>query len=183
MAVKQDPEIAAMSTISAALAGLEDEASRARVLEWAGKKYNVKFERPSTSRRQSGSLVDRADEVEGQTGQGDYEHFADLFDEVDPQGELDKVITAAYWLQVVQKQTTWQSGPVNSLLKDAGHGIGNVTAVLTRAQERRPALVRQISKSGKTRQARKTYKLTTVGMRHVRNTSTVADAETDDDEE
>ncbi len=49
-----------------------------------------------------------------------------------------------------------------------GHGVGNITTALTNAQKHKPALVRQTSKSGKSRQARKTYKLTTAGVKYVR---------------
>jgi hypothetical protein len=97
-----------------------------------------------------------------------FDQFVDLFDAIDPKSDVDKALTAAYWLQVVSNQPSWQSLRVNNLLKDMGHGVGNVTSALRTAQERKPALVRQVHKSGRAAQSWKTYKLTTSGISHVR---------------
>jgi hypothetical protein len=82
--------------------------------------------------------------------------------------DFDRVLVAAYWLQGCAKQASWGGLQVNNLLKDLGHGVRNVTTALNSAQKHKPALVRQMSKSGKSQQARKTYKLTTAGVTRVR---------------
>ena len=113
--------------------------------------------------RGTGSLEDkppRAAEARD-ASERSFEHFVDLFDAVDPKSDVDKALTGAYWLQVVSKQDSWQSLRVNNLLKDMGHGVANVTSALRTAQERKPALVRQVNKSGRSQQSWKTYKLTT----------------------
>jgi hypothetical protein len=48
-----------------------------------------------------------------------------------------------------------------------GHGLINITAALDDLREAKPALVLQVGKSGKSRQARKTYKLTIAGIKSV----------------
>jgi hypothetical protein len=170
-----DPEIEAMSQVVAALgsAGLDDDA-RVRVLRWAAERYGVSIAqtvsvRPGTSTA-DGLAEDKTSRVPEVRDMSEpvYEDFVDLFDAADPKSDVDKALTAAYWLQVVSKQPSWQSLRVNNLLKDMGHGVGNVTSALKSAQERKPALVRQVAKSGRTAQSWKTYKLTTSGVSHVR---------------
>jgi hypothetical protein len=48
-----------------------------------------------------------------------------------------------------------------------GHGIGNITDAFNAAKEQKPALVMQTQKSGASKQARKRYKLTLMGIRRV----------------
>lgn len=76
-------------------------------------------------------------------------------------------MVAAYWVQVCQGTGSFQSQSLNDGLKDLGHGIGNITEALSQLKDDRPALLLQLKKSGNTRQARKTYKLTQAGMKRV----------------
>jgi hypothetical protein len=170
-----DPEIEAMSQVVAALGGSDlDDDARVRVLRWAADRYGVSVApvaslKPGT-RAPDGLGEDkspRAPETRD-TGEPIFEQFVDLFDAVDPKSDVDKALTAAYWLQVVSKQPSWQSLRVNNLLKDMGHGVANVTSALRSAQDRKPALVRQVAKSGRAAQSWKTYKLTTSGVSYVR---------------
>lgn len=169
-----DPEIDAMSAVAKALGDLDSDEARARVLRWAGERYAVTI--PSTFRgvADDSSVSPKAPEVDLREG-GDggkvepkFDDFVDLFDAVDPKSDVDKALTAAYWLQVISKQPSWQSFRVNNVLKDTGHGLTNVTATLRTAQGRKPALVRQMAKSGKSAQSWKTYKLTTSGVAVIR---------------
>jgi hypothetical protein len=166
-----------MSDVSAALEGLEDDDARARVLRWAAERYGVitgndgKGRGRESQRGESNdSDVEASTESERERPLDDptYEDFVDLFDAIDPKTDPDRALAGAYWLQVVQKNGSWQGGQVNSLLRDLGHGVGNITTAMTSLQTRKPALVRQMSKSGRSKQARKTYKLTTSGVAYVR---------------
>lgn len=187
-----DPEIEAMGSVAAALSALDSDEARARVLRWAAERYGVAAipvpkpaqditDAPETDKDQ------RRREVAADKSEPTFSDFVDLFDAVDPKTEVDKALTAAYWLQVVSKQPSWQSLRVNNLLKDTGHGLGNITAALRTAQGRKPALVRQMAKSGKAQQAWKTYKLTTSGVAVVREklglTGAVPNALADNGEE
>ncbi|MCA1694400.1 MAG: hypothetical protein LC749_06575 [Actinobacteria bacterium] len=83
---------------------------------------------------------------------------------MNPTTDIDRALTGGYWFQVVKASPCFQAQQVNNVLKDVGHGVENIARALTNLQERSPALVRQLSKSGRTKQARKTYKLTTAGV-------------------
>jgi hypothetical protein len=167
-----DPEIEAMSQVAMALDNLAEDA-RGRVLRWAADRYGATIATTTLVRdgqaRMTGLeavLEDKPSRVPEvrDASERSFEHFVDLFDAVDPKSDVDKALTGAYWLQVVSKQDSWQSLRVNNLLKDMGHGVANVTSALRTAQERKPALVRQVHKSGKSQQSWKTYKLTTSGV-------------------
>lgn len=96
-----------------------------------------------------------------------YGTFAELFDAAGPTMEKDKALVAAYWMQVCENAPSFPAQPLNDLLKDLGHRIGNITEALTALKNERPALILQLKKSGSSRQARKIYKLTQEGARRV----------------
>ncbi len=177
-----DPEIQAMGEVVVALDRLDDDQKRSRVLRWAADRYGVLL-----TPHHGGRLVPTnslADLLDNDTNtiprpadtrptshtppERRFDEFVDLFDAVDPQTDVDKALTGAYWLQVISGQPSWQSLRVNNLLKDTGHSLANVTSTLRSAQERKPALVRQVGKSGRSAQAWKQYKLTTSGVAYMR---------------
>lgn len=155
-----DPEIQAMASIAATLASLDAE-SQDRVLHWAAAKFGVPGKGIGTA------AVHNDNDTKEQAQSDSFADFVDLFDEVNPDSNLEKALTGAYWLQVVQGASSWQSQQVNTLLKDTGNGIDNIVDAFSSAQSKTPALVRQMAKSGKSRQARKTYKLTTSGVKYI----------------
>ncbi len=174
-----DPEIEAMGEVVAALDKLDDDHDkRARVLRWAAERYGVSLAAAVTPARQTGagSILDAlsqpnqrvAEAPRAAVSERSFEDFVDLFDAVDPRSDVERALTGAYWLQVINNQPSWQSLRVNNLLKDTGHGEANVTAALRSAQARKPALVRQVHKSGKSAQSWNTYKLTTSGVSYMR---------------
>ena len=159
-----DPELQAMTSIAALLTNL-DEESRARVLNWAADKFGVSI---------SGNNVNLSIDGDGSEGndkerpQGkNYVDFVDLFDDVTPNSNFEKALTGAYWIQAMQGEPSWRSLQVNNLLKDTGNGIDHIVDALGSAQRKNPALVRQMAKSGKSRQARKTFKLTSAGIKFI----------------
>jgi hypothetical protein len=178
-----DPEIEAMGNVVAALDRLgDDNDARVRVLRWAADRYGVQIA-PAEPLKPSTVMLDglaedkpaRSADVHD-AAEPTFGEFVDLFDAIDPRSDVDKALTAAYWLQVVSRQSSWQSLRVNNLLKDMGHGVGNVTSALRSAQERKPALVRQVHKSGRSAQSWKTYRLTTSGVSYMRRKLGLAQA-------
>jgi hypothetical protein len=168
-----DPEIDAMSTLAAALADLEDDA-RGRVLRWAGDRYGVSLGTSTSGRRVDGAPGDQVGSAGGGITDEEiaeeapvYEHFADLFAEAQPKTDPDKALVAAYWLQAIQGQNTWQSAALQKELKNLGHAVANITESLSRNMEKKPQRIVQIQKSGSSRQARKTYKVTHEGLVYV----------------
>jgi hypothetical protein len=168
-AMAGDPEIEAMSAVTEALSPLDEEA-QARVLEWASKRYGVTLpQKGSGTRRQ----VDTDEDVGGERDDADhmeaevqaFDDFADLYDAADPQNDEDRALVGAYWWQVLQEEGAFTGYRVNESLRNMGHEADNITRSLGRLQKSQPALVRQMAKSGKSKQARKTYKLTNAGIK------------------
>lgn len=154
------PEARAIAMIDNELGALDDDTRR-RVVAWAVSKYGL----PPTVPGASLALPTQGEP--SAEGQPEFATFVDLLDAADPKTEADRTLVGAYWVQVVKQQATFTAQRVNDELKNTGHKVSNITRVLDRLQRAKPALVRQVRKSGKSRQARKTYKLTEAGIRHV----------------
>ena len=92
--------------------------------------------------------------------------FHELFDAANPGTSVEKVLVAAYWFQVGQKNEDLDSTELNRALKNLGHPSSNITRDLDALINRTPRLVMQVSK-GPTKSARKRYKLTREGIRAV----------------
>lgn len=168
-----DPEIDAMSAVATALAELEEDA-QGRVLRWAAERYGVSVNLPTDGRRAGGATG----EYDGREDEGvtereiaeealAYEHFAELFAKAQPKTEPDRALVAAYWLQVIQGESTWQSAALQIELKNLGHAIGNITDALGSNMRKKPQRIIQLHKAGSTKQARKTYKVTHEGLVYV----------------
>jgi len=161
-----DQEIEAMGTVAGAVSPLDEDA-QGRVIRWAAERFGVTLGTKGRGRPGRGEDEDPDEEVterEIQEEAPEFEHFAELFDAAGPKTDVDRVLVAGYWMQVVQGGPSFQALELNNELKNLGHAIGNVTDALTNNKERKPARILQLRKAGTTRQARKTYKLTHEGM-------------------
>lgn len=161
-----DAEIDAMGKVSTALEALDDDA-RHRVLRWAGERYGVVLagagkggDRANLGRKGANAFGDTGDDQEFGT-------LADLYDAARPKTDAERALVGAYWIWKSEGKAEFQAQPVNTALKNLGHALSNVTDALTSLKSRKPALVLQLEKHGKTRQGRKTYKITTAGERAV----------------
>jgi hypothetical protein len=153
-----DEELDVMNSLALALARL-DQATRDRVLDWANKKFGSRAiaEGPGEEQRfDPGTAVGSR-----------FREFGELFHAAEPTSDRQKALLAAYWLQFVEGADNFASQALNSLLKNLGYGVSNITAALSQLQEERPALAIQLRKSGASQQARKIYKLTDSGRRKV----------------
>lgn len=173
--VNVDPEIAAMSAVSTALAQLDDD-QRDRVVRWAAERFAIGLPArgagaPPGGRGIGGTghavLRQPADEQKDGAPPV-YEHFAELFGAASPTSDADKALVAAYWLQEIEGHDGLQSQSLNNELKNLGHPIGNITAALTANIGKKPQRIMQLKKAGNTRQGRKTYKVTHEGLKVVR---------------
>lgn len=167
-----DPEIDAMSAVATALAGIEEDAQQ-RVLRWAAERYGVTVNL-STGGSRGGLPADSrgapGDEVTDEEIAEEapvYEHFAELFAKAQPKTDADKALVAAYWLQAIQGQNSWQSALLQKELKNLGHAIGNITDALSANMRKKPQRIIQLQKAGNAKQARKTYKVTHEGLVYV----------------
>jgi hypothetical protein len=157
-----DAEVKAMADVVAALQGLDDEAV-ARVLKWALQRYKI-----SANGILSKESTAQAGEDEGaETGISSFENFHDLFDAANPASAPEKALVAAYWFQVLAGQEDFDSQQLNKELKNLGHPSTNITRDLDALIGRSPRQVIQVRKEGKTKQARKRYKVTREGVKAV----------------
>ena len=178
-----DPEIAMMSGVFDALSATDDPEMRSRVLRWAAERFGVALPQPNGAAAHhapaSGNDMGEADDEPGpQSAEPSntsangarakartFEHFAELFDAVQPKSDVEKALAAAYWEQVIQGHNDWQSYTLGKELKNLGHNLSNITGSLTAAMKRKPALVLQLNKKGG---GRKTYKLSSEGLKYIR---------------
>ncbi len=164
-----DPEIDAMSAVASSLGDLEPEA-RERVLRWAAARYQVAMpvgRGPGAigGVPASGDVLEDANGAEVPT----YQHFAELFAKAQPKSDADKALVAGYWLQAIQGQGTWQSAALQKELKNLGHAVSNITTAMTSNISTKPQRIIQLQKSGNSKQARKTYKVTHEGLEYVKS--------------
>jgi hypothetical protein len=97
-----------------------------------------------------------------------FTEFAELYAATDPTSQSDKALVGGYWLQVCQGAENFTGQSVNNELNHLGHKIANITNAMTTLNDAKPQLVLQLRKSGKSQQARKTYKLSAEGIKRVR---------------
>jgi len=164
-----DPEIDAMSAVATALADLDEDA-QGRVLRWAAERYEVSMPKHARRGEVGGGYDRHGEEVTDEEIAAEapvYEHFAELFAQAQPKTDPDRALVAAYWLQAIQGQNTWQSAALQKELKNLGHAIGNITDALTSNTRKKPQRIIQLHKAGSAKQARKTYKVTHEGLVYV----------------
>ena len=168
---EMDIEFKAMRQVFEALEPL-DAQSRTRVFEYMAARLEIS----------SGNLVPPASST--LSGKNDQEHQADdqgglspskfgtlaeLYDATSPVSAKDRVLVAACWLQVCEGAESFVGLSVNKALKDLGYGVTNVTNACDALKQQTPALVLQLKKSGTSKQARKTYKITVAGIAAVKD--------------
>ena len=158
--VMPDTELEAMSAVHDALSPLDEDA-RGRVLRWAADKYAI-------ANLGSSSTGDDVHDESGDEDQSTFRDVGDLMHAAQAANGPERALAVAYWFQEVEGRDGWGGGELNDALKNLGHGLANVTKTLDSLKARKPALVMQVGKSGRSRQARKTYKLTVAGIREVR---------------
>lgn len=169
-----DQEFAAMQAVFSALSPL-DEGARQRVFDYVSSRLGL----AATVVRKTplGKQCVMADEgydedvKEPSARIGGpprtFEHFAEVFDAVDPQTDRDRALVAAYWLQTSADASSVDGFSINRELKHLGHGLGNVTRAIDGLKAAKPALMIQLKKSGKSQQARKEYKVTAAGVKYI----------------
>lgn len=151
-------EVSAMQTVAQAIEGLGADAAL-RVLNWALSAVSgTTTAVGGTDKAPSGPRPP----VDPETGD-----LADLFFAVNPSTEKDKALVAAYWLHQLGGQD-FTGHQANSLLRELGHGVANITREFDRLMAMKPQLVIQTRKTGQSKQGRKQYRLTTAGQNHVR---------------
>ena len=153
MSNDETQEFDAMRAVTETLQAL-DEGARARVLTWINQRFThaAAYKAPETNATMDSSQP---------------QDFAELYGAADPRSEEEQALIAAYWKSKANGILDMDAQAINTLLKDLGYPVSNITRSLGRLQARRPTLVRQVQKAGRTKQARKKYRLTAEGARAV----------------
>jgi len=157
----EDIELKAMQAIIQLLDEIDSEA-RQRIIAWIADRYGF------SQRAKKSSSVGNYGVEQGDNAVPQFPSFSDLFDAAAPETESSMALVGGFWFQSVQGNADFISQQVNDELKNLGHGLSNVTRAFDFLREAKPAMVRQVQKSGKTRQARKRYRLTEAGIKAVR---------------
>lgn len=160
-----DPEIQAMAKITEILGGLEPTVQK-RVLHWAANRYSVQIPSPSATSKEIDKSKDN--DLAGNGADAEFKELPDLYTAAKPSTDAEKALIVGYWFQAIQGQNDLDAQQINTQLKHLGYGVTNITSALNDLINRKPQLVIQTHKSGKSKQARKKYKLTQEGIKLVK---------------
>lgn len=156
-------EIEAMRRVADAIKSLPDTSQR-RVLEWASEFFGAQPLADSRAVRNQPLRPQNSSERELSADSG-LEDLPSFFSAASPSTEAERALVVGYWLQKREGQEEFDSFRVNSELKHLGYRVGNITQALGALMKSKPQQVVQTRKEGKSRQARKKYKLTVEGLR------------------
>lgn len=157
-----DSELAAMASIVGILGNLQDPDARERVLRYVSERFAIASRVRAQDGGESASVGDEP------SAGADFSDFASLFDATNPTSGATRALVAGYWLQACQGQPEFDAQSINNELKNLGHPSKNITSDLGALMNQTPRLALQLRKSGRSQQARKTYKLTIEGLRRVK---------------
>jgi hypothetical protein len=157
-----DSETRAVGAIAGIVEGLRED-QRGRVIRYILERFNITGASRSTKMSAGGSQTES--QIDTLT---EFEDFASLVDATHPETDPMRALVAGYWLQVCKGSPSFDAQSANTELKHLGHPSSNITVALGALINQKPAFMLQLRKSGNTKQARKSYKITESGIRKVR---------------
>lgn len=162
-------EFAAINAVYTALAPLSQSAQH-RVVTYISSLLELGGISDSSQSNPISSAAESPSESgtdDHSSGKESFATFADFFNAASPRTQADGALVAAVWL-LDQGSEQFAALAINRELQNLGRRIGNITDALSSLQSKKPALVVQVKKAGRSRQARKTYKVTRPGIERVR---------------
>lgn len=167
---KLDQEFRSMKLMFEALDPLDDDARR-RVIAYIISRFDVGVQISQGKVGESTFVPENALPMLTNESHGapKFGTFAELFSAAVPRTGADKALLAGYWLQICEGAENFDSQSANKILKHLGEGLANVTNAIESLKNQRPQLALQLRKSGASQQARKTYMITTAGIKAVEN--------------
>jgi cytochrome c556 len=160
-------ELTAMTEVAKALQPLDSEAVR-RVIAWAADRFGASAALSAVPNPAREPAETDSEEYEiSEAIPASFSDVADLYSRTEPRNDAERALIVAYWFQKLGGEPDFDSAKINRELKHLGHGVSNITAALSSLIAKKPQLVIQTRKSGSSQQARKRYKLTTEGLKHV----------------
>jgi hypothetical protein len=157
-----DNETKAIGAIAGIIEGLQED-QRGRVIRYIVERFNIAGASRGAKMPAGGSQTDSQIDTPAE-----FVDFASLVDAAHPGTDPMRALIAGYWLQVCKGGPSFDAQSANTELKHLGHPSSNITTALGALINQKPALVLQLRKSGNTKQARKSYKVTESGIRKVR---------------
>lgn len=181
-------ELHVMSTVAEIMAPLRRDERR-RVIEWLSDYFNVYGEELVLAEDLS-EIVDApeavvtivSEEVEEEPeaeaeAEVEYEEpvaeeaapltFESFYAQVAPKTAIQKIVTAAYWLETQEGRESWKSFEVNKLLKSIGVKVTSVSGTLAIDAKKPSPLTVVLEKSGGSMQSRKTFALSVEGQQFI----------------
>jgi hypothetical protein len=181
-----DPEIEAIAKCHDLFKVLEDD-SKIRVIQWLISKFELNptpaawskthYQQPNPN----GNAIEKTLPASDDGTSNDeiiiipsanktvesYESVAECFSDASPNSDWEKALIVATYLQVKNGLADITSFEVNKELKNLGHASGNITEAFDANINRKPQFILQLRKDGKSQQARKKYKVSGEGIKHV----------------
>ena len=155
-----DPELNAMNEVYSSLKELDKEA-RQRVIGWVVSRFALTQPRQNSTGADSGQ-----GEGSGEASKdlASYESVADVFSRIDARTKPQRVLVVAAYRQEKKGAAELTGREINKELHHLGHGVKNITTALTSLMKKRPQLIIQTRKGGKSKQAQKKYRVTGEGF-------------------
>lgn len=158
--MKEVDELTAIKNAYDALKNLDD-AGKQRAFSWLQNKLNI-------SKQSQGNIpLSDNSEHKSEINNGTIESFAsvpDIFAAANAKKEVDKVLLVASYLQLKNNMPDLTGRDVNKELQHLGHAVKNITTTIQGLIDKKPQLMIQTWKSGKSKQAQKKYKVTSAGI-------------------
>lgn len=170
----QDNEIQAIGIILNALKPLEQESAQ-RAMKYVCDRLGIVVATGQNAKAipvgapDGSSMADSTFPAKGNSGPFDqFETLADAFSAAGPpKSGADKALLVAAFVQTKSSPNGFVTRQISDELKHLGHPLSNIADTLTKILEKRPQPMTQIRKSGSSKQAQKTFKVTTEGMKTV----------------
>lgn len=162
-----EKELGAMRAAFDALKPLDAEG-RSRAIDWLVRVFGLRASPHKKGGGSGSTTAEPADTPEADDEIPEFTSFAELCSAASPDTDAQKAMVAGYWFQICEGEESFGSRECNDQLKHFGVPVGNITRAFDTLKDSTPNLAMQIEKSGKTKQARKKYKLTHHGIQAVK---------------
>lgn len=156
-------DVKALGEVLKAVADLE-LPDQERVLRWAAEKLGTKFvaaKLPGIKPQVGISEQGDGDDLEK------FDTLADAIGSAHAKTDSLRVLVAAAYISKKKNQPEVTGLEINGELKNIGHRVGNITDAINALKAKKPQWMVQTRKDGKSKQARKKYKVTSVGFEQV----------------
>jgi hypothetical protein len=165
-----DPEINAIEASYTAIKDLEEDA-KVRVIKWIISKFSLQasFNAAVNPANKTKEATPQFVETlpKNNSALSSFTHLSELFSQAEPKTDVERALVVAAFMQEVQQQPELTSRLINDELKHMGYAASNITATISLLISKRPNLMIQTRKEGKSQQAQKKYRVTTEGLKFV----------------